>query len=1430
MVDAARRGREPEGKDAMTIALHRATLAAALSALVLGSAGAVNAQLHEGCYVSALNRTALVQADGTWVLPNVPSNQGRVRVRATCVDDGVATSGQSSFFNLPTDDAVEVPDIDFSEPVDIPDSLALTASVTALTAAGATVQIAATATFPDGSTADVTAGDAGTTYRSSNPAIATVGADGLVTAVASGTALISATNEGTLAVLEIQVTTSGDTDGDGIPDDYEIAHGLDPNNPADAFDDPDHDGLTNLEEFQRGTDPQKADTDGDGLKDGDEVNVYHTNPLLYDTDGDGLGDGLEVQTGSDPLDPASFNLAAALQSIQAAPASFRIISNTALGGGSKQLRITGQLIDGHTLDVTSRRYGTTYASSDLLIANFGPEDGLIYAGNNGAATITVSAGGHSATAAVTVEQFSPRNLSYLPIPGFANSVAVVGRYAYVAAGVGGLQVVDVSDLSHPFIAGSTYTRSNANDVRVSGSLAFVADGRSGLTVVDVSSPTHPRAVGYAGTPGVATDLAVSGSFVYVADEIGLRVFDVSLPTAPRLVGGLDLPGGRASGVDVSGTLAVVADSEGGVIVVDVSTPAAPRIAGRTATRPDGSSGAADLVVRDRLAYVADGAYSQLGGLRVVDFSDPTAPAVVGSSSDAFGLTSVAVEKGVALASDFFFLNAVPIFLLDAGTPSFADVVDFSVLPVQRWANGSGLDVVDGAVFMVGTRTLGAGYLDNGASGDSGLFIGQYALYLDDAGVPPTVAVTAPAVGATYPERSVVLLTADARDDVAVDSVDFVVDGQRVGTVFRPPYQMKYTIPVGGASLSIAAVARDTGGNSTTSDPVTVAVTPNPAPVVQLLAPATGRNAVIDSRLALAATATSQRGVRRVDFLLNGAVVASVAAPPFQATARVPSGVSQLAVSAVAYDDFGASAPDGVTLPVVPDQPPLGVFISPRDGEQVVEGSAVQILAGVSDDVGNPNATIFIAGELPLTRTGPPWTWTTQAPAIGTTKQLRLQVVDSVGHITQSTITIMGAADPLTTLHGTVLGPDGQPFAGAQVADDGSGEGTTTGDDGQFLIPGVPTASGTISVTVTASLSGVPYTVQSPSFTPVPAGQTEIGQLVLAPDPSASTVAGLVLDGTGQPAAGAGVAVVAPGNTVLKGTCGADGTFRVSGVPQFGNVAVVASKVQGRFTLQAVVSSLPLVGGGVTDAGTLVLAPTESPTTVQGTVVDTSGQPVANALVKIYDNEVFVTATSGADGSFTVSGLPGGTPDNPAFFTVSARATVGSDLYRGWTAVQAVPDDITDAGQVVVDLAAPSTSPPTTVQGQLAAKTGQPLGAVNLIVITAIDAYSATSSGGQYTVPGIPSDEGLIQVAATTALDGQILTAATPGAFTPSAGDTTAIDLLFFDDTFSSFGERPRIRASKLHSQAWRPPLAAPVRPEEDGASPGLVRWLKGGWL
>ena len=87
--------------------------------------------------------------------------------------------------------------------------------------------------------------------------------DGMI--VLRGRSTASTSGSGVSEYLSVEVRgTSDDRDYDGIADDWEEYYGLDPNDPSDANKDPDHDGLTNLEEYRLMTDPVDMHMGGSG--------------------------------------------------------------------------------------------------------------------------------------------------------------------------------------------------------------------------------------------------------------------------------------------------------------------------------------------------------------------------------------------------------------------------------------------------------------------------------------------------------------------------------------------------------------------------------------------------------------------------------------------------------------------------------------------------------------------------------------------------------------------------------------------------------------------------------------------------------------------------------------------------------------------------------------------------------------------------------------------------------------------------------------------------------------------------------------------------------------------------------------------------------------------------------------------------------------
>jgi YD repeat-containing protein len=175
---------------------------------------------------------------------------------------------------------------------------------------------------------------------------------------------------------------------------------------------------------------------------------------------------------------------------------------------------------------------------------------------------------------------------------------------------------------------------------------------------------------------------------------------------------------------------------------------------------------------------------------------------------------------------------------------------------------------------------------------------------------PVVSITAPAGGAIV--GGSVTVSAAASDNQAIAGVQFMIDGSKLGVeVPSSPYAVVWnTVGVADGAHTLAAIARDSSGNTTTSAAVTVTVrnTDTTPPSVSITAPAAGAT-VSGTAVTFSANASDNTRVASVTFTVDGAAVgAAVTAAPYAVswnTTGVPNGTHVL--GAVARDAAGNQA-------------------------------------------------------------------------------------------------------------------------------------------------------------------------------------------------------------------------------------------------------------------------------------------------------------------------------------------------------------------------------------------------------------------------------------------------------------------------------------------------------------------------------------------
>lgn len=269
--------------------------------------------------------------------------------------------------------------------------------------------------------------------------------------------------------------------------------------------------------------------------------------------------------------------------------------------------------------------------------------------------------------------------SYRDPAGEAVALAVKGDYALVAFGARELQIINIADPAHPIRAAGFYAANrpdggsygeggsaiSAHDLILDGNIIYLADGVSGLQIVDVSDPINPNLLSFYVGTGSAHSLRLESnvitleSFSTVEQRGSECRIDVSNPRSPLLVSpcGNEVSMLGVMAVASSGTTLYEGSYPGGFETLDVTVPSHPIRLGRLPA----SALIFGIAVEQSLALVAN--YS--AGAQIIDVSNPADPKLLGTYPPPSG----AYAYGVAIAGTRGYVAVGDLHIIDLSVPA-----------------------------------------------------------------------------------------------------------------------------------------------------------------------------------------------------------------------------------------------------------------------------------------------------------------------------------------------------------------------------------------------------------------------------------------------------------------------------------------------------------------------------------------------------------------------------------------------------------------------------------------------------------------------------------------------------------------------------------------------------------------------------------------
>lgn len=337
----------------------------------------------------------------------------------------------------------------------------------------------------------------------------------------------------------------------------------------------------------------------------------------------------------------------------------------------------------------------------------------------------------------------------------------------------------------------------------------------------------------------------------------------------------------------------------------------------------------------------------------------------------FDWSGTGPQGPVALGPDNYSVRWQGNFPFQAGTYQFTvNTDDGDVLYIDgaqvysNWTSHGAVPVTVNSTLTAGAHLVRLDYFQGTGSAVAQLSWTLTSTAPPPPPAPPSVSISSPANGATV--SGVVTLAATATSQLGIASVQFLLDGAALGSpIPSPPYSYLWNTPsVSNGTHTIAALAKDTAGNSATSPTVTVTVSNATAtpPTVSITSPANG--ATVSGPVTLTANASSQAGIASVQFLLDGGALGSaITAAPYSLllnTATLSNGTHTIA--ATAKDPTGLSATSAtvtVTVNNATATPPTVSISSPANGATV--SGAVTLTATAASQAGIASVQFLLDG-------------------------------------------------------------------------------------------------------------------------------------------------------------------------------------------------------------------------------------------------------------------------------------------------------------------------------------------------------------------------------------------------------------------------------------------------------------------------------------